>query len=405
LPGPRPRFVGLSHLQLGRVKVSLNKAGWLDRPLLGPDRIYLSNAGQASGGFTYFEARSGDGSLIHALEVEASTEVFASRPVRVADGTLLVAVYVQNDAFRLHRLDVDGRILGSWQWDSFPELTAFDLGCKLFPGLVGELAGHPFASWLYRQGRSYQTVDPEGSFAPEWALVSLGSTLLTASSSFVQARGADGELLWQLPAMTYLGATDDLIWFYDERQRGQLELERAEGYLEYLQAEGVAQADFPESDWRASHPVEDRASVLAVGLAGGQTVAEVPVLGQLRDFVPLDREHWALVEHDGGDDVRVTVQLPGQAWQKRFPGQVGCAYLGQVGEHTWWCDPKAWHCRDGQGKSLRSGFWPPGFAALGFGPRICDRGPLWSNAALGPDRLVARHRSELIILEISDEGH
>ena len=407
------------------VEVSHNRAGWLDRPLLGGNRIYLSNAsaGGPAGSFVYFEVRNlEDGALVSQLcvDAEADQEVFASRPHLNPDGSLLVAVHLQNDRMQLHRLDPEGDILQSWRWESedYPELAACDLTCKLFPGLVGWLGDEVAVSWLYRQGRVYRTVGASGVpprggrrgveaglVVPEWALVFRKEAVFTATSTHVQARDQTGELLWQIPAMTFLGQSGDWVWLYDERARGELELERAESYLIYLQAEGLAQEDFPESEWSAGRPIHEPAWVLGLRLADGEELARIPVRGQLRSFASVDLDHWTLVESTREGEHRVTVQLADQAWQRCFPGAGGCDYLGHREGHTWWSDAKSWHCRDSQGKSVRSGFWPSGgggrregFEALGFGPRICDRGPLWSNAVLGPQQLVARHGAELLLI-------
>lgn len=390
------------------IEVAPNGAGWLDRPLVNGPYVYLCNAdlSGAGGEFPYLEVRRGlDGSLVkqRTVCVEAGREVFPSRPQLGLDGTVLVAVYIQNQDLELQRLDPEGELLQSWRWtgDDYDDLAAMDMACKLFPGCVADLGESALVSWIYRQGRSYQTLTTEGPLSREWTLACTPGAILSASEGHVQSRTREGKLIWQLPAMTYLGASadnTDRFWFLDERKRKQSELERAETYLNYLEVEQIEQADLPESQWNLQHPLEDEACVVAIGSQEAHPLAEIPFSGELRSFASLEGGGRVLVHSLPEERHRIQVKLGDLDWQRDFPG-CGCAFLGLKEGLTWWCDSRYWHCRDGQGKSLRSGAWPAGFSALGFGPRICDRGPLWSNAVLGPQGLLARSGEQLLLPE------
>jgi hypothetical protein len=314
---------------------------------------------------------------------------------------VLVAVYLQNQDLELQKLSPEGELLQSWRWtgEDYGDLAAFDLACKLFPGYVADLGPSALVSWIYRQGRSCQTLTTEGPLCEEWTLACSPCAILTASDGHVQSRKRDGSLLWQLPAMSYLGSSSDnqeMFWFLDERKRRLAELERAEAYLVYLEAEKIEQADLPESQWNLQHPIEDEAHVVAISSQEAEYRTAIPFSGELRSFASLGEQQWVLVHSLPEGRHRIQAHLGDMAWQRDFPGN-GCAFLGLREGLTWWCDGQSWHGRDPQGKSLRSGAWPAGFSSLGFGPRIRDRGPLWSNAVLGPQGLLARSGNQLLL--------
>ena len=351
-------------------QVGANGAGWLDRPFLSADSLLLTHADlQGTGGdWTFLEifSRQNGERLAHlTVESQPGQEVFPSRIHCDSSGYLWVSVYVQNCQLRLYKLHSNGSVCQSWSWDSqdYSELAAFDLSCKLFPGPVGQLGGRPVASWLYRQGRDYQMVTPDSgpgvSLARAWP-VHLGEDFFLAT---------DGQDLWSQ------NAAGQRLWNRNEAQL--LAIYRSWAAL--LEPEGE--------------------QVSIIDLETGHNLETVSFPGFVRSLGGFDGEHMAVVWDEPGEERhRIHCHLPGQEWELSFPG-TGAAWLGYSGEESWWCDDKYWHCRDAQGKSSRSGRWPDGFRALGYGPRICDRGVLWPNAVWDGKQLWARYGEELLLWE------
>jgi len=145
----------------------------------------------------------------------------------------------------------------------------------------------------------------------------------------------------------------------------------------------------------------DGSAITLVDRNTGDDLETVALSGWLRSFGGFAGEQMALAWTEKDEQhYRIHCRLPNQTWELSFPGN-GAAWLGCDCEHSWWCDDKYWHCRNQQGKSLRSAAWPAGFRGLGYGPRICDRGMLWPNAVLAEGQLWARHDQDLILWEWS----